>query len=119
MSAFSLLGKCSWEALPGRGEGASQIGCFRNRPVLPELLLMWAEMHFYIKKTATRNCQRGHFWAAWLRSQPEVLGGVPVGEEGAFPPDLALSGPIGPSWELAEGGARTASALTGRRGPGR
>lgn len=85
----SPLGK----TCPGRREGAHSSGAFQNRPVLPELLLTWVEMHFYIKnrnKTAHMDIsgQPGFF-----PSLKCCLGGVQVREEGAFPPDPVRSGP--------------------------
>lgn len=77
----------------GGEEALHSSGAFQNRPVLPELLLTWAEMHFYIKnrnKTANRDIsgQPGFF-----PSLKCCLAGVQVREEEAFPPDPVRSGP--------------------------
>lgn len=88
----------SWKVLLGSpalgGEKAlHSSGAFQNRPVLPERLLTWAEMHCYIKnrnKTAHMDIsgQPGFF-----PSLKCCLGGVQVREEGAFRPDPVRPGP--------------------------
>lgn len=35
--------------------------------------LKWVEMHIFTLNKTKPNHQHGHFWAAWLLSQPEVL----------------------------------------------
>lgn len=66
---------------------------FQNRPVLPELLLTWAEMHFYIKNRSKTAHMDTSGQPGFFPSLKCCLGGVRVREEGAFPPDPVRPGP--------------------------
>lgn len=88
----------SWKVLLGRpalgGEKAlHSSGAFQNRPVLPELLLTWAEMHFYIKNCSKTAHMDTSGQPGFFPSLKCCLGGVRVREEGAFPPDPVRPGP--------------------------
>lgn len=118
--------KCPRErGLPGVGGGGTSTAQAFSRtgggdPAWPRVPGAAAEVgrnaHFYIKQQQPKkkpqpNRQHGHFWAAWLLSQPELLSGRRAGARGGGPlPD--------PIQERLRAGARGA-LCTGRRGPGR